>query len=160
VEVAEFDALDAAAAGALLRPCCTSRRWITSLVAGRPYRSLPHLVAASDAALTGLDWPDIAEALDAHPRIGERVGGSEREAAWSRAEQSGAAGHADELIEGNRAYEARFGHVFLICASGRSAAEILAALRERLGNSPETERAVVRTELRDIVRLRLAKTFR
>jgi 2-oxo-4-hydroxy-4-carboxy-5-ureidoimidazoline decarboxylase len=140
--------------------CCASRRWVEA-VAGRPYADLRALQAASRRALGELEWADVEEALAAHPRIGERVRGRSREAGWSRGEQAGmdgaAAGLQDALVEGNRAYEERFGHVFLICASGRSALEMLSDLRERLGNDVETERDVVRAELAKIVDLRLAK---
>jgi 2-oxo-4-hydroxy-4-carboxy-5-ureidoimidazoline decarboxylase len=162
VEVATFDRLPTDEAAELVRPCCASTRWVTEVVSGRPFGSLVRLSAASDDALAELTWPDVAEALAAHPRIGERLGGSGQESAWSRQEQSGAADAsvADELVAGNLAYEQRFGQVFLICATGRTAPEILAALRGRLDNPAEVERQVVRTELREIVRLRLIKTFR
>ncbi|MEU8124137.1 2-oxo-4-hydroxy-4-carboxy-5-ureidoimidazoline decarboxylase [Spirillospora sp. NPDC049024] len=143
-----------------LAACCASRRWVAA-VAGRSYADLAALRAASRRALDELDWPDVEEALAAHPRIGDRVGGGSREARWSRGEQAGAAGAAadvqDALTAGNRAYEERFGHVFLIRAAGRSALEMLGALRERLGNDPEAERDVVRRELAEIVDLRLAR---
>ncbi|WP_230421040.1 2-oxo-4-hydroxy-4-carboxy-5-ureidoimidazoline decarboxylase [Actinomadura soli] len=137
-----------------LSACCASRRWVTA-VAGRPYRDLGELREASAKALDELAWPDVEEALSAHPRIGDRVGG------WSRAEQSGMDDAASDvraaLIEGNRAYEDRFGHVFLICATGRTAADMLGDLRERLGNGAEAERAIVRRELAKIVDLRLTR---
>ncbi|RSN51341.1 MULTISPECIES: 2-oxo-4-hydroxy-4-carboxy-5-ureidoimidazoline decarboxylase [Actinomadura] len=140
-----------------LRACCASRAWLAAVRGAGP----AELRTASARALDGLDWAGVAEALAAHPRIGDRVRGGGRGPAWSRGEQSGADGAPaevrDALIEGNRAYEERFGHVFLICATGLSAAEMLAALRERLGNDPEAERAVVRRELAGIVDLRLAK---
>ena len=92
---------------------------------------------------------------------GERVAAAAgREGGWSREEQAGVEDDAVlalALVEGNRAYEERFGHVFLICASGRSGLEMLGDLRERLGNDVETERDVVRRELAKIVDLRLAK---
>lgn len=161
--VPRFDALDEAAAAAVLRPCCASRAWVDAVVAGRPYLDLATLTAAADAALTALDWSDVREALDAHPRIGERATGAGTEAGWSRTEQSAAATVdervAADLHAGNVAYEQRFGHVFLICATGRGAAEILAALNDRLGHDPELERTVVRAELQAIVRLRLAKAL-
>ncbi|MGI5203558.1 2-oxo-4-hydroxy-4-carboxy-5-ureidoimidazoline decarboxylase [Spirillospora sp. CA-108201] len=143
-----------------LAACCASRRWIAA-VAGRPYPGLAALRAASRRALDGLEWADVEEALAAHPRIGERVGGAAPEARWSRGEQAGAAAAdadvQEALIAGNRAYEERFGHVFLIRASGRSGKEMLAALRERLGNDPAAERDAVRRELAEIVDLRLAR---
>jgi 2-oxo-4-hydroxy-4-carboxy-5-ureidoimidazoline decarboxylase len=147
-------------ARAELLTCCASRRWADELTARRPYPDLATLTAVSDAVIAELAWADLREAVDAHPRIGERATGEGREARWSRAEQAAAAAGrsvADELVDGNLAYERRFGHVFLICATGRSAEEILAALRERLDNDEAAERAVVREELRRIVGLRLAK---
>jgi 2-oxo-4-hydroxy-4-carboxy-5-ureidoimidazoline decarboxylase len=162
--VAALDQADPVTAAELLRPACASRRWAAELVAGRPYGSLAALTAASGAAIAGLSWADIEEALAAHPRIGERAVGAGQEAAWSAREQSGAAtaaaGDVAALRAGNAAYEARFGHVFLICATGRSARDMLEALAARLGHDPATERAVVREELRRIVALRLGKTFR
>jgi 2-oxo-4-hydroxy-4-carboxy-5-ureidoimidazoline decarboxylase len=164
VPVADLDRATAADAAGLLRPACASARWVERLAGGRPYGSIDALTAASDAAIAALGWPDIEEALTAHPRIAERAAGGDRESAWSRQEQAGAAGAGADvqsaLRAGNVAYEARFGHVFLICATGRSGEQMLAALRTRLSNDPETEREIVRDELRQIVRLRLAKAFR
>jgi 2-oxo-4-hydroxy-4-carboxy-5-ureidoimidazoline decarboxylase len=188
VPVARLDRAPAADAAELLRPACASTRWIRRLVDGRPHESLDRLIGASDAAMGTLSWPDIEEALAAHPRIGNRApsgggesaagepgdgepgdGGSQApgrdpEDAWSRQEQAGAAGAAPDvqaaLRAGNLAYETRFGHIFLICATGQSATDMLAALRQRLSNEPGAEREIVRDELLRIVRLRLAKTFR
>ena len=171
--VADLDRATAATAAGLLRPSCASARWIERMVSGRPHGSLPALVAASDATIAALSWPDIEHALAAHPRIGARLpdpGAPQdpgaplgREAAWSRREQSGTR-DADPDVQaglraGNAAYEERFGHVFLICATGMSAASMLAALQARLGHDPATEREVVCGELTKIVRLRLARTF-
>lgn len=149
-------------AEAELLACCASARWAAEVAARRPYRDLATLQAVSDAALAALSWPDVLQALAAHPRIGERAGGPGREAAWSRDEQASAATGddaqlAEELAAGNAEYERRFGHVFLICASGLPGGAILAALRERLSNDEPTERAAVRAELRKIVALRLEK---
>ena len=127
------------------------------MVAGRPYAGRGDLVARSDAIVKDLDWVDLQEALDAHPRIGESAGGVTREAAWSRDEQSGVVGAEDELARANRAYEDRFGHVFLIRAAGLDAGTVLAEARRRLGNDVDTERAEVREQLRQIVALRLEK---
>jgi 2-oxo-4-hydroxy-4-carboxy-5-ureidoimidazoline decarboxylase len=161
--ISEFDAAPMSDAAAELHACCASRHWIVAVLAERPYRHLAALIATSDRVLTQLQWSDVEEALAAHPRIGRRVSGERREAAWSRAEQSGTRLADSEmetvLLEGNLAYEQRFGHLFLICASGHSAAELLDALRSRLANSVEVERDVVRAELAKIVRLRLAKAF-
>lgn len=155
-----FDALAREEAEAELLACCRSRRWAAMVTNGRPYGSADALFTAAAAAVRKLDWADVQEALAAHPRIGDRPGGSAREDAWSRGEQSGVA-EEDRVAfeEGNAAYEERFGHVFLICASGRKAAEMLADLRERLENDPAAERSVVHGELVKITELRLGKLF-
>jgi 2-oxo-4-hydroxy-4-carboxy-5-ureidoimidazoline decarboxylase len=137
------------------------------MISGRPYRSREALTAASDGVLATLGWPDIEQALAGHPRIGARPQpespGGDREAAWSRQEQSGTRDAGTDvqagLRAGNAAYEERFGRVFLICATGMSATSMLAALQARFGHDPATELEVVRDELIKIVRLRLAKTF-
>ncbi|HEX2314517.1 MAG TPA: 2-oxo-4-hydroxy-4-carboxy-5-ureidoimidazoline decarboxylase [Thermomonospora sp.] len=162
-DLGRFNALAAQEAERELLACCASRRWAREIAGGRPYGDLAALREAGVAAVRRLEWPDVAEALAAHPRIGATVTGRDRESSWSRGEQAGVAG-ADETVrealrEGNRAYEERFGHVFLICASGRDAATLLAALRDRLGNDADTERAVVRGELAEITGLRLGRLF-
>jgi 2-oxo-4-hydroxy-4-carboxy-5-ureidoimidazoline decarboxylase len=137
--------------------CCASRTFAKAVADGRPYPDPAALLAAVDAAFKGLNWGDIVEAMNEHPRIGERAvrGG------MSAAEQSGAAAASDEvrqgLADGNLAYEQRFGHIFLICASGLSGQEMLGQLRARLGHDDEAERAVVHEELRKITRLRMTK---
>ena len=147
-------------AEAELLTCCASRSWAAAMAAGRPYGSAGDLFAAADAAARALEWPDVEEALNAHPRIGERPAGADRESAWSRGEQAGV-GDADRdaLAEGNAVYKERFGYVFLICASGRGSGEMLAELRERLANAPDTERGVVHGELVKITNLRVRKLF-
>jgi len=158
---ARLNGLDRAAAERELLACCAAGRWAATVAAGRPYADHHTLLAASDAVFETLTDDDVAEALAAHPRVGERAQGRSREAAWSRSEQLGAAGAdaqtRDALAAGNAAYEQRFGRVFLICASGLSAEQMLAALRTRLAHDPQTEQAVVREELRKITRLRLER---
>ena len=156
-----LNSLPDAQAQELLASCCGARAWVDRMAAGRPYAGLDALLDAGDRAVAELDRDGLAEALAAHPRIGQRAAGASTEAAWSRQEQAAVGGAAGEvqaaLAEGNRAYEERFGHVFLIRADGRSAGEILAALRERLGNDPDTEWREVAEELRQITRLRLER---
>jgi urate oxidase len=152
-----FNAANGDAAVAELLACNASRRWAQLLAAGRPYQTVDELVAASGTIVRGLSWDDVTEALAAHPRIGERTTASTREAGWSRDEQAGAAGAGTELVEGNSAYEERFGHVFLICATGLSADDILTDLRRRLTNDAATEQATVRAEVAKITSLRLHK---
>jgi 2-oxo-4-hydroxy-4-carboxy-5-ureidoimidazoline decarboxylase len=163
VGLPEFDRAPPQDAAALIAPCCASVRWIDELVARRPHGSLAGITDASDAAIAALSWSDIEQALAAHPRIGDRTTGADRESVWSRQEQSAAAtpeaSTRDALVAGNVEYERRFGHVFLICATGKSADDVLEALTRRLDNEPEAEREIVRDELTQIVRLRLAKVF-
>ncbi|GAA0809788.1 2-oxo-4-hydroxy-4-carboxy-5-ureidoimidazoline decarboxylase [Spirilliplanes yamanashiensis] len=155
-----FNGLPAEHAERELLACCAAPAWAAAVAAGRPYPSTAALLAAADAAARDLSWADVEQALAAHPRIGERPAGDSREAAWSRREQGAAdagAAMAAALAEANRAYEEKFGRVFLIFASGRTADELLAAARERLGNDERTERAVVAGELRKIALLRLER---
>ena len=138
----------------ILHRVCASDRWVDDVAGARPYGSVAALLAASDAAVARLTEVDLDAALAGHPRIGERG-----ESAASRREQAGVSGGETlaALAAGNREYEARFGHVYLVCASGRTGEELLAVLRSRLGNDPATERRVVREELAAINRLRLAR---
>lgn len=153
-----FNALPPAEAERDLLTCCASRAFAARIASLRPYADLKALLDAADAAVRELSRDDVLEALKAHPRIGERPDGDGREAAWSRREQSGVEdGLRAELAAGNRAYEDRFGHVYLVCATGLTGAELLAKLRDRLGNDERAERGAVRRELAAIARLRLAR---
>jgi 2-oxo-4-hydroxy-4-carboxy-5-ureidoimidazoline decarboxylase len=142
-----------------LRACNAAPRFAAELVAGRPYRDVDTLVARAEEVARSLPWEEVALALAAHPRIGDRVEGSSSEARASRQEQSSMSGADDAtraaLVEGNRAYEERFGHVFLIRAAGRSPEEMLAELRRRLGNDEETERRETTEQLAQISALRV-----
>jgi len=155
--LAAFNSAPSEAAERDVFACCASVTFAQTIAAGRPYPGPAALLEAVDAAFSKLSWDDIGESMNAHPRIGDRVPGG----GWSAAEQSGAAAAGQALRQalagGNRAYEQRFGHVFLICASGLSGQEMLDQLRARLGNDSDTERAVVRGELLKITRLRLTK---
>jgi 2-oxo-4-hydroxy-4-carboxy-5-ureidoimidazoline decarboxylase len=159
--VEAFNTLSADRLSADLLACLAAPEWGARILSGRPYDRRVEIVATADAAARSLSWSQVAVGLSAHPRIGERAAGESREAAWSRREQSAAQAGDDAtraaLIEANREYEQRFGHVFLIFASGRSPAEILVAARERLANDDETERAIVADELRKIALLRLER---
>jgi 2-oxo-4-hydroxy-4-carboxy-5-ureidoimidazoline decarboxylase len=154
--LSSFNAAPAQAAERDVLACCASRAFAKAVASGRPYRDPAAVLAAVDAAFDALTWDDIVESMNEHPRIGDRAG-----PATSAAEQSGAAAASDQvrrgLAQGNLAYEKRFGHIFLICASGLSGQEMLTGLRARLANDPDAERAVVRAELLKITRLRLTK---
>lgn len=161
-----FDTLPADEAREQLLSCCAAPGWATAVTAGRPYRDRDALAAQAREQVTLLPWSQVAQAVAAHPRIGQPPAGDSREASWSRREQSAAAdggrAAADdtaraELIILNEAYEQRFGYRFLIFANGRGAAELAAAARQRLRHDDDTERAVVRTELGDIAALRVGR---
>ncbi|MFI6812674.1 2-oxo-4-hydroxy-4-carboxy-5-ureidoimidazoline decarboxylase [Nonomuraea sp. NPDC050328] len=138
-----------------LLSCCFAPSFARAVAAGSPYRDAAELGDAAEKAVLALEWDEVLQALSAHPRIGERPQGEGREAAWSRDEQSGVQESTRAaLAEGNRAYEERFGHVYLVCASGLRGEELLARLRTRLANDEEREHEVVRAELARIARLR------
>jgi 2-oxo-4-hydroxy-4-carboxy-5-ureidoimidazoline decarboxylase len=159
--LARFHALGAEEAEQALMACCSCASWARTVAAGRPYSDRAALQLAAMAALGTLSWAQVSQALDAHPRIGERAGLGGVEAAWSRQEQSAMdtanASMRHELAEANRAYEMRFGHIFLIAAAGRSDAEMLAAARQRLGHTDAVEREVVRAELAAIAAQRVQR---
>ena len=160
MDLQEFNSAPADRLRPMLAACCDVPRWVDGLLAKRPYGDLAALTAVADQSLRELDDDEVDRALRAHPRIGDRPQGAGTEAAWSRREQSGVGedpGVREALAEGNREYEQRFGRVFLICASGLSAEQMLTSLRRRLTHDDATEVAVVREELRKIALLRLAK---
>ncbi|GAA3832928.1 2-oxo-4-hydroxy-4-carboxy-5-ureidoimidazoline decarboxylase [Nocardioides panacisoli] len=157
-----FNAGPAAELRPVLLACCDVPRWADAVLAGRPYADRGAALRVADQAARDLTTDEVDRALAAHPRIGERARGTHTEAAWSQHEQSGVATTTavqEELAEGNRAYEERFGRVFLICATGLGAEEVLADLRERLDHDSETEAAVVADELRKIALLRLERVL-
>jgi len=154
VNLASFNAAPEQEAVAAMLACCASRRFAAAMAAGRPYASQAATLAAVETVFKSLTWPDVLEAMDAHPRIGARVTGQ------SAAEQSGVADDSRAaLAAGNVSYEERFGHVFLICATGLTSAEMLAALDQRLKNDEISERVAATTELRNITVLRVRKAL-
>ena len=162
--LAELNALPAAEAEAAFLTCCGSTRWAREMAARRPFRGPADVHAAADAVWWALEPADWDEAFRAHPRIGERkaaLSQGAQAAAWSAQEQAGAAGAGEDaaaaLAEGNRAYEARFGRIYIVCATGKTAEEMLAILRARLANDPETELRTAAAEQAKITRLRLEK---
>lgn len=155
--LARFNTRPAHEASAELHAICASPAWVAALLARRPYPTAAHLITASDTATAALTDVDLAHAMAAHPPIGRPKPGD----AASAREQSGMS-DADaqlkrEMVELNRAYQDTFGHVFLICATGLSGEQLRDALRDRLGNPPERERAIVRAELAKINRIRLTR---
>jgi OHCU decarboxylase len=145
-------------------PCCGSQRWAQELARLRPFNSSVELAEASDRVWLGLTVADWEEAFGSHPRIGERkapTAATKRSATWSRQEQQGV--HAQdamtlaELARRNEEYESRFGRVFLVCATGKSAAEMLEILNRRLNNDTETELHEAVEQQRQITQFRLQK---
>lgn len=169
--LARLNALPQDRAVAELLHCCGSGRWAVRLAEQRPFRDAAHLLAAADdtwGALPPVDW---LQAFHAHPRIGERHAATEHGTAaapgtatalrWSEQEQAGMAAAeshtARELAHLQHEYEQKFGYIFIICATGRTAQEMLDELRARLHNEPTTELRVAAAEQRRITRLRLEK---
>ncbi len=156
--------LPPAEAAAELLACCGSTRWAQDVAEQLPVRDAEELYERADQVWWRLDAEDWLEAFRSHPRIGEsraaRETGEEARR-WSRDEQRGTNDAAretlGELAEANRVYEQRFGYIFIVCATGRSAEEMLAILRARLTNDPARELRVAAEEQRRITRLRLAK---
>jgi OHCU decarboxylase len=136
--------------------CCASTKWAHLMAAARPFADLEAMTAAADRIWWSLDAGDWLEAFAAHPRIGGRP-----ESAWSSEEQATAAATADDvrdrLSRANEAYERRFGHTFLVCATGKTAEEILGMLETRWRNAPEFELRVAADEQRKITNIRLKK---
>jgi 2-oxo-4-hydroxy-4-carboxy-5-ureidoimidazoline decarboxylase len=149
-------------ARALLSTCCGSTRWVEGMLARRPFSDLDGLLEAARDIWLALSADDWKEAFSHHPRIGERQMSQARFATTrhlSEREQAGvgdaSAEVLDALVEGNRAYEARFGYVFIVCATGRTAEEMRALLDERLAHDPATEIRIAAEEQARITTLRL-----
>ncbi|MDP3949224.1 2-oxo-4-hydroxy-4-carboxy-5-ureidoimidazoline decarboxylase [Microbacterium sp.] len=159
----QFNLAERGDAVTALRPCIDVTRWCEDIVDRRPFESVDSLVAEAARAADPFTTEEIESALAHHPRIGERAGGDSREATLSRSEQAGVDPSDAEvqraLRDGNLAYEKRFGRVFLIRAAGRSAAEILSSLRERLQHDPDSEERIIAGQLREIALLRLRGTI-
>lgn len=155
----EFNQLSERQRMHLLFGVCSSTIWARRVLAGGPFRDADALLDRADRVLAELPDAEIDAALDGHPRIGASV--SAAHSPSSAREQARVADAGDavraELAEKNAKYDEKFGYVYLVCASGRSAEELLAILTERLENDPDTERRVMRSELAKINRLRLER---
>ncbi|WP_419998803.1 2-oxo-4-hydroxy-4-carboxy-5-ureidoimidazoline decarboxylase [Streptomyces boninensis] len=155
--LSRFNSSDAPIAAELLHEVCSSSAWGQTVAAGRPYADAESLFAASDAAMAKLSAADLDEAMAGHPPIGRPKPGDPT----SNKEQAGMAGASEalkaEMLERNLAYQDKFGHVFLICATGLTGEDMLAAVKERIGNTPEQEREIVREQLGKINRIRLTR---
>ena len=164
MNVDALNALPPDAARTTLLRCCDSHRWAELMIARRPFESADDLCRAAAEIWASLDRPDWLGAFAAHPRIGDLDSLLKKFAStadWAKGEQAGVAGAGDDIIRslatGNRDYEAKFGYIFIVCATGKSAAEMLAILRGRLENDAETEIAIAAVEQAKITRLRLER---
>jgi 2-oxo-4-hydroxy-4-carboxy-5-ureidoimidazoline decarboxylase len=158
-----FNVMDHDAARERLLTCLDVPRWADAVLAGRPYASIGEIEAAMTAASATITDVELEQALARHPRIGERADAAKHDAAHSTREQSGVdsadADLARRLEEGNRAYEERFGRVFIVRAAGRSGSDILDHLQLRLDNTDELERAATIDQLTQIAQLRIREVL-
>lgn len=160
----DINNLDTDEATAAFTRCCGASRWAAGMTAHRPFASTEAVFAASEDLWLGLTEADWREAFAHHPKIGDRDSLRTKFAAtrdWASGEQAGVGGAEDEVLDaltaGNAAYEARFGYIFIVCATGKSAPEMLALLQARLPHAPDAELAVAAAEQKKITRLRLEK---
>jgi OHCU decarboxylase len=155
-DVAWLNGLDSDACAEALRRCCGSEAWVRLMVSARPFTSRDDLLQRGDCIWTSLGQQDWLQAFAAHPRIGSRTARG-----WAAGEQAGAQEADSSLLTRlsalNLEYESRFGYIFIVCATGKSAAEMLALLESRLENEADIELHVAAEEQRKITRLRLEK---
>lgn len=158
MQLRDFNKMGKAEVEAELFKCCGSKAWASRIAALRPFADAAELYDAAGDMWDALPQSDWLEAFAQHPRIGDLKNLSSK---WAAQEQSGVAKASEAtlkaLAEGNAAYEAKFGHVFLVCATGKSADEMLAILSKRLKNSADVELKVAANEQAKITRLRLEK---
>jgi OHCU decarboxylase len=162
--LADFNSLSPVKAEAALLDCCGATRWAKQVAARRPFENVRALREAADAAWREMERADILEAFSHHPQIGQNAEtGSESHRQWSEGEQSGARTAGDDakmrLARQNRIYIEKFGYIFIVCASGKSADEMLALLEQRLQNDDATELQAAAEQQRLIMHLRLEKLF-
>jgi 2-oxo-4-hydroxy-4-carboxy-5-ureidoimidazoline decarboxylase len=159
-----LDGLSHEEAKAALTRCCGASRWVAGMLAARPFNADANLHAQADRIWAAMLRADILEAFDHHPRIGADLDALRSKFATtadlSVREQAGAAQASEDqltrLRDGNVAYEARFGHIFIVCATGKTAAQMLELLEARLHNVPDDELLIAAAEQAKITHLRLS----
>jgi 2-oxo-4-hydroxy-4-carboxy-5-ureidoimidazoline decarboxylase len=160
-----LDSMSEDDARAALSRCCGASRWVSRMLALRPFGDREALVRAAREAWATMERADVLEAFDHHPRIGadmaalrERFAATE---AWSAGEQKSVAAASEETLrrlrDGNLAYERRYGHIFIVCATGKSADEMLSLLESRMNHEPDEELAIAAGEQMKITEIRLDK---
>ncbi len=160
--LAEFNALAPAEAESALMDCCGSARWAARVVSRRPYESAEALYKAADSIWWNLERADWLEAFSHHPQIGDKPAtGSESARKWAAGEQAGTRAASDDVKErlarANRAYFEKFGYIYIVCATGKSAEGMLAILNQRLQNDLASELSIAAEQQRLITRIRLDK---
>jgi OHCU decarboxylase len=160
--LAEFNALPAAQAESTLMDCCGSARWATGIAARRPYATAEALHKVADAVWWKLERADWLEAFSHHPQIGDKpASGSESARQWAAGEQAGTRAASEDvksrLARANRDYFEKFGYIYIVCATGRTAEGMLAILNQRLQNDFPSELSVAAEQQRLITRIRLEK---
>ncbi|HXG00404.1 MAG TPA: 2-oxo-4-hydroxy-4-carboxy-5-ureidoimidazoline decarboxylase [Bacteroidota bacterium] len=162
----ELNALDEREVMELFRRCCGSRRWVQEMAAARPFATVDQLFRRAEEIWQRLSEDDWKEAFAHHPKIGDFQSLRQKfaqTASWSENEQAAVRSASEEIVrrlaQGNRLYEQKFGHIFIVCASGKSAEEMLMLLEQRLHHSPEEEIVVAANEQARITRLRLEKVL-
>lgn len=159
----EWNRADEAVAEDAMLACCGAKRWATEMAASRPFGSIEELSQAADRLWSAMQEADWLEAFACHPRIGERKAAhaTAQSAAWSRQEQASVSGAQErvlaELAGENLLYEKRFGFTYIICATGKSAEEMLAILKRRLANNKTIELSEAAEQQRQILHIRLRK---
>ncbi|MEQ8836481.1 MAG: 2-oxo-4-hydroxy-4-carboxy-5-ureidoimidazoline decarboxylase [Lacipirellulaceae bacterium] len=162
--LANLNSVSSEEAQGLLRQCCSSKWWCQEVAAARPFENESKLQTAVEQGFAAMPREDWLEAFACHPKIGDleslkmKFAGNRQ---WSSGEQAGMAGVEEDTLlrfaQANEEYEKRFGYIFIVCATGKSAAEMLAMLEDRLQNDPDTELAIASGEQKKITQLRLQK---
>lgn len=160
----DFNVLPRAEALSEILRCCGSRRWAELMISRRPYSATSGLLQAADDVWNSLSPEDWKEAFSHHPKIGDIKNLKEKfapTAQWASGEQAGVADAAEEVLQqladGNRHYERKFGYIFIVCATGKSAGHILEMIMKRMGNDPVAELRLAAGEQAKITKLRLEK---
>jgi 2-oxo-4-hydroxy-4-carboxy-5-ureidoimidazoline decarboxylase len=164
VTIDEFNGLSPDEARAALERCCGATRWIGRMVAQRPFRDATSMIEAAFSAWAECGPEDWREAFTHHPRLGDVASLREKYAStatWAASEQAGTAAAPDQVLEAlahaNHEYEAKYGHIFILCATGKTAAQMLEHLSSRMANAPDDELRIAAGEQEKITRLRLEK---
>ena len=157
-----FNSMTPTEAMMAILPCNGSRAWAEGMAAARPFHTASALFAAADKVWWALSAHDWQQAFDSHPRIGEKlaVHATKQSLEWSAGEQAAAMPDVDmqaTLSEGNREYEQKFGRIFIVCATGKNAPEMIEVLHRRLNNDPESELKETAEQQRQITQIRIRK---